>query len=79
MDNEIYDDIEWEIDSFPSISSSGDAPDEYIHEFDAKGVDENGNKIHGTAFYTETFGALTFDYVEYDEIEEDTDDEEDEE
>lgn len=77
MDNQIYDDIEWEIDFFPSTSSSGDEPDEWIHEFGAKGIDENGNEIYGTAFYTENWGGLRFDYVEYELPEDDFDDEND--
>ena len=78
---ETYDGIEWEIDDFPSITSSGDETDEWIHEFEAQGIDENGNEIHGTAYYTENWGGLNFDYVDYElpELQEDDEDEEDEE
>jgi hypothetical protein len=77
MDNEIYDEIEWEISSLPSCSSSGD-DDDWILEFDAKGVDEHGNEIEGTAWYTEKDGQITFNYVDY-ELPEDEDNEEDDE
>lgn len=82
MDNEIYDGIEWEIDDMPSMLSSGDEPNTWIHEFGAKGYDDNGNEIHGTAHYTENDFGFFFDYVEYDEVwqeEDDEDYEEDEE
>jgi hypothetical protein len=76
---ETYDDIEWEIDDFPSTSSSGDEPDTWILEFNAKGVDENGIEVDGTAFYTETPFGTFFDYVEYDSMYEDYVEEDDEE
>lgn len=78
MGNEIFDDIEWEISTFWSIISSGDEEDEWIYEFDAKGVDDNGNELTGTAYYTgdgEGRG-LIFDYIEYEFPEEDEEDEE---
>ncbi len=79
MDNEIYDGIEWEISYLPSMSSSGDEPNEWLHEFEAVGIDDNGNKIHGTAHYTDNDFGLFFNYVEYDEIEDDEEDEEEDE
>lgn len=70
MDNVIYDGIEWQI-GFQTTISSGDEPGEWVHEFEATGVDENGNELYGIAYYTERFFGLSFNYISYDEIEED--------
>lgn len=77
MARELFDDIDWDIEEFPSVTSSGD-DDDWIQEHNARGIDENGNEVTGTAYYTlDKWGGFNFDYIEYEPI--DDEEEEDEE